>query len=797
MATKKKMLQAAAGVSTGPEGAWDLSYAYYDYENDPFSGDLTSVRDVSIKAVGTEENNPRDLFFKPDGTKVYIVGIGADTVFEYNLSTPWYINTASYSQGFSISAQEGLSSGLFFRDDGLKMYTCGYQGDDINEYDLSTAWDISTTSYVRVKSVSAQDTSPHGLWFKPDGTKAYLVGLIGQDINEYNLSTPWNISTLTYFQRFSTFTNAPAPKGVALSTDGTRMYVNDDQNNNLVEYVLSTPWNISTASFTDSYANGRQTNNAGMYISADGIHMGTVGFTNDYAMTYSLGGFDVSNRESSPTGIFFKPEGDKMYIVGQTGDDVNEYDLAKIPPFSVAAQEITPNDVFFKPDGTKMYVLGQTGQDVNEYDLSTAWGASTAVYLQNFSVASQEIYPEGIFFKPDGTKMYVTGQNGDDVNEYNLSTAWDISTSVYSQSFSVASQQTLPTGIFFKPDGTKMYVIGSQGNDDVTEYDLSTAWDISTASFNQNFSVAAQETNPEDVFFKPDGTKMYVMGIIGDDVNEYDLSAAWDISTSVFLQNFSVSSQDTAPTGLFFKPDGTRMFVIGQQNDSVNEYDLSTAWDVSTAAPAVDPEKYFDTSTAVFLQNFSVAAQDTMPQGVFFKPDGTKMYVIGRTGTDVNEYNLSTAWNISTASYSQNFSLASQETRPTGIFFKPDGTKMYVSGIISDNVNEYDLSIAWDISTSVYSQAFSVSPQDLIPSGLYFRDNGKQMYIMGPQDDDVIEYALSTAWDVSSAAYSQNFSVRNEQGSPKDLAFNEEGTKMYVLGSQGTNIFTYSLGVQE
>jgi hypothetical protein len=40
-----------------------------------------------------------------------------------------------------------------------------------------------------------------------------------------------------------------------------------------------------------------------------------------------------------------------------------------------------------------MYVVGTTGDDVNEYDLNTAWDITTASYLQNFSVAAQEIHP--------------------------------------------------------------------------------------------------------------------------------------------------------------------------------------------------------------------------------------------------------------------------------------------------------------------------------------------------------------------------------------------------------------------
>ena len=255
---------------------------------------------------------------------------------------------------------------------------------------------------------------------------------------------------------------------------------------------------------------------------------------------------------------------------------------------------------------------------------AAGWDISTASYVQNFSVSAQETSPTGVFFKPDGTKMYILGGSGDDVNEYSLSSAWDISTASYVQNFSVSTQDAGPQGIFFKPDGTKMYVVGSD-NDAAYEYSLSSAWDISTASYVQNFSVSAQETNAAGLFFKPDGTKMYIIGYSGDDVNEYDLSTAWDISTASYVQNFSVSAQDRAPTALFFKPDGTKMYVLGVVGIDVNEYSLSSAWDISTAS---------------YVQNFSVAGEETNPQSVFFGDNGTKMYIIGYTGDTVYQYDI-------------------------------------------------------------------------------------------------------------------------------------------------------------
>jgi DNA-binding beta-propeller fold protein YncE len=488
--------------------------------------------------------------------------------------------------------------------------------------------------------------------------------------------------------------------------------------------------------------------------------------------------FSVSSQESVPIGVFFKPDGTKMYVLGFQGRDVNEYSLSTawdvstasyVQNFSVSAQDTAPRGLFFKPDGLKMYVVGNSGDDVNEYSLSTAWDISTATYNQSFSVSAQNNDPIGLFFGDDGRKMYMCNSTTSVVDEYSLSTAWDISTAAYNQSLNVSAQDTRPYDIFFKPDGTKMYVLGNAGLD-VNEYDLNPTWDISTASYSQNFDVSGQESTPYTLFFHPDGAKMYVLGSSGDDVNEYNIGG------------FDVSAKDTSPQDLFFSPDGVHMYVLGLQGLDVNQYVLGTAWDVSTS---------------LFLRTYLLTSQDTFPFGISFRPDGLKMYMVGNAGDDINEYDLSTAWDISTASYVQNFSVASQETAPRAVAFKPDGTKMYMLGAVGQDVNEYSLSTAWNISTASYVQNFSVSAQQTSVSALFFRDSGLQMYIAGSTGDKVDRYDLSTAWDISTASHVQSFSVAQEETSPTGLFFKDDGTKMYVVGTFNDRIYTYTLGVQE
>ena len=257
--------------------------------------------------------------------------------------------------------------------------------------------------------------------------------------------------------------------------------------------------------------------------------------------------------------------------------------------------------------------------------------------------------------------------------------AWDVSTAVYKREFPFF-EETQPYGFTFKPDGTKMYLVGNTG-DDVNEYNLSTAWDVSTTVFSQAFSVAAQGAYPWDIFFKPDGTKMYVLDLLNG-VDEYNLSTAWDVSTAVYLQRFSVSAQEAGPHGFFFKSDGLKMYVIGNSGDEVNEYNLSTAWNVSTAS---------------FLQLFSVATQTVEPKGVFFKTDGTKMYVLSSASQDVYEYNLSTAWNVTTASFFQTLSVVSKITAARDLFFRDDGLRMYILDGIRD-ITEFNIGTVYTLT---------------------------------------------------------------------------------------------------
>lgn len=265
-------------------------------------------------------------------------------------------------------------------------------------------------------------------------------------------------------------------------------------------------------------------------------------------------------------------------------------------------------------------------------------------------------------------------------------TTYDVAGARYAnKQISIGSQENTPRGIAFKTDGTKMFIVGS-GSNTVYQYSLSTAWDLSTASYDSvSFGLTGQEASVSGIRFKPDGTKMFIVGYSGDSVYEYSLSTAWDASTlSYSSTSFSVSSQDSAPLGLDFKSDGTKMYIAANSGDAIQQYALSTAWDLSTAS----------------WENISLDVNDTtggesVVADVQFKSDGTKMYVLGSSAEKIYIYSLSTAWDVSTASYDNqtvDMGLGSSTNPNTlGFTIGDSGKKLYVADAAIQKIEQFTI----------------------------------------------------------------------------------------------------------
>ena len=107
---------------------------------------------------------------------------------------------------------------------------------------------------------------------------------------------------------------------------------------------------------------------------------------------------------------------------------------------------------------------------------------------------------------------------------------------------------------------------------------------MSSASFVDTFSVSSQETTPVGIAFSKSGEKMFIAGDAGNDVNEYILTAAWDVSTESFVDSFGVNSQEASIRDIWFDSSGKTMFGVGKAGDDVKVDTLTTEGDGSTAS---------------------------------------------------------------------------------------------------------------------------------------------------------------------------------------------------------------------
>jgi len=247
-----------------------------------------------------------------------------------------------------------------------------------------------------------------------------------------------------------------------------------------------------------------------------------------------------------------------------------------------------------------------------------------------------------------------------------------------------------PAGITFKPDGTKMYITGVSA-DKILQYNLTRAFDVTSATLEESVNITTVENKPQDVKFNSDGTVIFILGTGGDGIDRWSLSTPYDIST-ITVANTTFTSIGGDPRGFDFNNDGTKMFVVDSSESRVEEYDLSTP---------------YNPDTKTLTNTLANAKSNNSHQGLGFNADGSKIFVVkGEDSTDnadnkIDEYALSTAFDISTATLTGTFTpTISSAADISGLAFNNDGSKMYHLDFDGDKVHEYSLTCPFKVTSS-------------------------------------------------------------------------------------------------
>lgn len=529
------------------------------------------------------------------------------------------------------------------------------------------------------------------------GDSLYFVGADSDSAYQYSMGTPYDISTATYNNIFKDISGeSNKPTGMSWSNDGAKLFISDEESI-VYEYDLSNPYRLDTATYN-----------------------------------------------------------------GVNGD--------------VSGQDSTATDIIWNSNGTKFFISGASNASIFQYGVSSAFDlSSTITHNDTASIGSEDSKPKGIAWSSGGDKLIIVGGNTENIYQYTLGTSYEIGTLKYNGTlFDVSSEDSIPRDVIWNDNGHKLYMVGDS-QERVYQYHVDSSYDISTASYNSiYYSVGSEDLKPGGISLDVEstttgdrkGARLYLTGY-SSKFYQYDVGASYDISTTNYEgRNYDVSSEEDFPSCIAFNDDGTKAYMIAVDNAIIHQYTLDTPYRISSA-------NYNSVTFDISDEMGGDGAKD-----IEWKDDGHKFYVMGEVNT-VYEYDVSSAYDLSsTVNYnntSKNFD--TQDVTMMSLTWNPDGTKLYLAGRGNNYFFQYDTSSnPYDISSSTYNGVYKdLSSQDSSIYDVTWNYDGTKLFMLGANDNNIYEYNIDTAYDLSSTlTFNDSYNIGAEEPDPKGMAWDIE-----------------------
>ena len=129
-------------------------------------------------SITNENKTGTGVAFNPSGTKMYVVGIDTSgsnaSIAQYSLSEPFNVKTSVLDENLVISAKESRPQGIKFSADGLKVLVLGTTGDGVDVWNLTAPYDITTLTLADTVFTSIGG-NPRGFDFSNDGKKMFVL----------------------------------------------------------------------------------------------------------------------------------------------------------------------------------------------------------------------------------------------------------------------------------------------------------------------------------------------------------------------------------------------------------------------------------------------------------------------------------------------------------------------------------------------------------------------------------------------------------------------------------------------
>jgi len=565
---------------------------------------------------------------------------------------------------------------------------------------------------------------------------------------------PWSLDNAGYAElSLDVSDEETSITGVTLNAAGEDAFIVGTNTATIYQYRMSVDNDISTGLYDGAETESLTSTTKSAFLTADGKYLFS-----------TLEGGSVFRRTLDNEHYF---PGSDLQTINDLDDKVNEEEDVDSPTTTAF------DGIAFNSNGRSAFLLGLgTTHTIWSVSLATPWDLDTAVYSQ------------GDFYNDDGDNLTPGVSTHFSANADLTKVLWvDMSTGIIHQfSTSGGSISNASASATFDPvadlpnkavhasynsDETVLYVIGDADNE-LASYNISNG-DISTAVLITSISIASQSYS--GAVISNSGKHIYLIST-STAYHSY-MYTADDLTTRYTENKLSVSVQDSLPVDLFIANDGDDIYVLGSISNTVYQYSFSVVGETA--------------SLSYSGKSFSVNTQDTLPTAIYINEAGDKWYMLGSTNDAVFQYSM-TDGDISTSSYSsKSADVSSEETGLTGLGFGNGDELMYVIGIINQTTYQYDLSTAGDVNTATYStKSLDMSTEDALPGGLFFQQTGLDFYMAGNANDTIYQYRNS--YDNGLMGFNSPDACYNTRSTCQDVVNYRKGSKEYVHSQARDNL---------
>ena len=211
--------------------------------------------------------------------------------------------------------------------------------------------------------------------------------------------------------------------------------------------------------------------------------------------------------------------------------------------------------------------------------------------------------------------------------------------------------------------------------------------------------------------------------------------------------------------------------------------------------------------------------RDGRQKGITSSPDGTHFFISSYgalsgqgsyTGGRIYKYQIKSGresfagiFNFTNYDFITSVSINSQTIYPWGIKLNPDGTKLYVMKQDSnvEAILQYSMSSAYDLSTLSYQgQMIWDRTLDIYNMDIAFSDDGKKLYVLGLENSRIYQLNLNTAWDITAghsvrAEFLYRGFYTGQDKSSSGLFFKPDGLSFFTVGYAYPTGDLYPLGI--